>query len=307
MDEELDTRRPFRRREGIAAGVTPRQLRSSAFTAVTHGVYVASARAGNPLETARALLTCLDDGAWASHATAGRVHTMPLPALPADHVSVRRAHQRCQREGVVCHMRQSAEVVVVGGVRVSSYRQTFLELGTQLSLVDLVVVGDWLVRWNKVPLADLIAFCRRARGPGARAARAAAALVREGVDSPMETRLRLLIVFAGLPEPSTNLVLRDESGQPVRQHDLAYENQRVAVDYDGRQHIEREESWENDLERREQAHEEDWRTIPVTARGVYRDPERTLMRIHRVARQRGVPGVPRHLSDEWRKHFPGRG
>lgn len=307
MDDDFDFRRPFRRRDGLAAGLTPRQLRSTAYTAVTHGVYVATARAGTPLETARALLTCLDDDAWASHATAGRVHGMPLPTLPLEHVSVRKPHHRCQRDGVVSHVRQNAEVVVVGGVRMSSYRQTFVELGTQLSLVDLVVVGDWLVRWKKVTLADLTAFCRRARGPGARAARQAAALVREEVDSPMETRLRLLIVFGGLPEPTTNVVLRDEYGEPVRQHDLGYVKQRVAVDYDGRQHIEREESWENDLERREQAHEDDWRTITVTAKGVYRDPERTLMRIHRVARQRGVPGVPTHLSDEWRKHFPGRG
>ena len=47
---------------------------------------------------------------------------------------------------------------------------------------------------------------------GTRLALRAAGLVREGVDSPMETRVRLLIVLAGLPEPSVNHIVRAEDG-----------------------------------------------------------------------------------------------
>lgn len=123
----------------------------------------------------------------------------------------------------------------------------------------------------------------------------------------METRLRLLMVLAGLPEPTVNLVLRDEYGEPTRQHDLAYEEQRLAIAYEGRQHVEVVAQWEKDLRRREAMDDDAWRTIRVVASGIYRDPEETLRRIHRIARLRDVPGVPDRLGDGWRAHFPGYG
>lgn len=43
----------------------------------------------------------------------------------------------------------------------------------------------------------------------------------------------------------------------------------------------------------------------VTASGVYKDPLRTLRRVHRVLLARGMPGVPLRLLDDWRPHFPG--
>lgn len=106
--------------------------------------------------------------------------------------------------GAVCHCAPKAEVRTVGGVRVSMIEQNFVELATLLSLADLVVVGDYLVRKNPNGLARLQRYCARATGPGAAAARRALAYVRTGVDSPMETRLRMLIVLAGLPEPLVN-------------------------------------------------------------------------------------------------------
>lgn len=39
--------------------------------------------------------------------------------------------------------------------------------------------------------------------------------------------------------------------------------------------------------------------------GIYRDPLRTLGRVHRALLARGMPGVPLRLHDDWRPHFPG--
>ena len=44
-------------------------------------------------------------------------------------------------------------------------------------------------------------------GRGAKLARRAARFVRDGVDSAMETRLRMLLVLAGLPAPEVNFIL----------------------------------------------------------------------------------------------------
>ena len=194
---------------------------------------------------------------------------------------------------------------MVGGVRVSAPAQMFIELAPLLSLVDLVVVGDHLVRQGKVSLRRLVLACE-SNARGARAARRAVGYVRERVDSPMETRLRMLIVLAGLPEPEVNLSIRDVEGQPVRRYDLCWPLVRVIVEYDGRQHIEREQSWESDLERREAIDDDGWRILVVTSRGIYREPERTVLRVWRLLRARRLPGVPNRPSDLWRPHFPGQ-
>jgi hypothetical protein len=68
--------------------------------------------------------------------------------------------------------------------------------------------------------------------------RRSASLARKGVDSPQETRLRLLLVLAGLPEPRVNLLLRGRDGSWRRRYDLAYELLRLIIEYDGRQHAE---------------------------------------------------------------------
>ena len=154
--------------------------------------------------------------------------------------------------------------------------------GGQLGLVDLVVVGDWLVRWRGLSPEQLVEACRRSRHRDSRKALAAAQLVRRDVDSPMETRLRLLLVLAGLPEPEVNLLVRDELGAVVRRYDLCYPLVRVAVEYDGRLHVEVVAQWEDDLERRADMDDDDWRLVVVIGSGIYKDPLRTLRRVHRV-------------------------
>ncbi|KRF21115.1 hypothetical protein ASG90_01530 [Nocardioides sp. Soil797] len=181
----------------------------------------------------------------------------------------------------------------------------FVELTSVLGLVDLVVVGDNLVRTGRLSLDELVEFCRVTRLPGRSAARAAAFLVREGVDSPMETRLRLLIVLAGLPEPQVNCVLRAFDGDVLRKYDLSYPESRVIVEYDGRHHIERVEQWESDPERREAIDDDGWRILVCVAADIYRRPERTLRRIFGLLVARGHPGLPPRLRDDWRPHFPG--
>jgi len=137
-------------------------------------------------------------------------------------------------------------VVVEHRIRVSGDVQMFIELSGQLTLVDLVVVGDWMARRRGVAPDQLVRACRRSRHKDARKALAAARYVRSGVDSPMETRLRMLIVLAGLPEPEVNLKIRAEDGEVLRMYDLSYPAVRVAVEYNGKLHVEVIETWEDD-------------------------------------------------------------
>jgi hypothetical protein len=108
--------------------------------------------------------------------------------------------------------------------------------------------------------------------------------MRDGVDSPMETRLRLLIVFAGMPEPTVNVIVRGEDGSWRMRFDLCYLDQRLIVEYDGRKHADSTEQWERDIYRREELDQMDYRLLIVTSRGVYSEPQRTLERVRDAAR-----------------------
>lgn len=52
----------------------------------------------------------------------------------------------------------------------------------------------------------------------------------------METRLRLLLVLAGLPKPLVQPIIRDESGVFLARVDLYYPNHRLVLEYDGALH-----------------------------------------------------------------------
>ena len=67
-------------------------------------------------------------------------------------------------------------------------------------------------------------------------ARQATGLVRAGVDSPPETRLRLLIAMAGLPEPTVDHRAYSEHGRLLYRFDLAVEHVKLAIEYDGAHH-----------------------------------------------------------------------
>ncbi len=272
----LDTRLPFTRAAAIAAGIPARAFRGDRFRQLLRGVYVDRDVPVTPRIRALAALALVAPSAFASHVSAARVYGVPVPALADEHVSVVDPAHRRVREGVRCHVRPEPQVRVVAGVRVSAPEQMFAELASLLTLVDLVIVGDHLVRQKRSTCQALVAACSQLPGAAGRHARRAAALVRARVDSPMETRLRLLIVLAGIPEPEVNLTLRNELGDPIRSYDLSWPSVRVIVEYDGRHHVERVEQWERDLERREQIDDDDWRILVVISNGIFADPGATV-------------------------------
>jgi very-short-patch-repair endonuclease len=61
-------------------------------------------------------------------------------------------------------------------------------------------------------------------------------LAEPATESVMETRLRLLLVQAGLPRPRVQVSLRDDRGLFVARPDLYYPGVRLAIEYDGATH-----------------------------------------------------------------------
>ncbi|RYB90260.1 DUF559 domain-containing protein [Nocardioides glacieisoli] len=302
----FNPREPFPRFRALQAGLPRATVDSPAFRRLLHGIIVDADVPDSAVLRVKAALACYFDSAHASHASAARVWRVPVQTRPGEHVTVPDEGHRLRRTGVTTHHRADAATVVRDGVRVSVLVDLFVELAEELSLVELVVAGDWMVRRQGVRLKDLRRVAMRATGPTARLARKAALHVRAGVDSPMESRLRMLIVLAGLPEPVVNATVRDVDGEVVRRFDLSWPDVRVIVEYDGRHHVERVEQWEADLDRREEIDDEGWRILVVVASGIYTDPARTVRRIFHLLRARGLEGLPDWPSEDWRPHFPGR-
>ena len=303
----LDIRRPFTRADAVRAGVPPKVLRTSLFRRIFRGVYISAEVPDSPFVRAEAALVLHPPSAYVSHTTAARLRGLPVPDDPWVHVTVLADRDRRSRPEISNHVTSGTPWVrVLRGVRLSHPFQMFVELASMLSLVDLVVVGDALVTLLDCPPEELVEACAASTDHHAAAALRAARYVRAEVDSPMETRLRMLIVLAGLPEPEVNFKIRDEDGRVRRRLDLSYPALRLIVEYDGRQHIEREANWDSDLDRREELDDGQWRILVVTAKGIYREPGRTVARVHWALKARGCRDLPPRLSDEWRAHFPGR-
>lgn len=297
---------PFTTGEFRAAEQDTRRLRTTEFRQLFMGVYVLARVAVTAQMHARAALKVAGPKAHISHFTAGRIYDLAPPERIGVDVSMPDGVTRVRTSGISPHKAgPDCEVVVRNGLRISSPTQTFLDLaGHQgVTLVDLAIVGDRLVAKGLATPAELIAAADAWRGRGARLARRVARLARRGVDSPMETRLRLLIVLAGLPEPRVNLILRHPNGEWWLRLDLSYPEQKVLVEYDGRQHAESTPQWLGDIERRELFEKWQWRTVTVTAEGIFNDPADTVRRVMNVLQERKVPGLPRRCSDEWRHHF----
>ena len=87
--------------------------------------------------------------------------------------------------------------------------------------------------------------------------------VRVGPRSPRETRLRLLLVRAELPEPEINWILRDSRGRFVAELDLAYPRWRVCPEYDGRPHAEDMTQFAKDADRWDAIRAQGWDHVRV--------------------------------------------
>jgi very-short-patch-repair endonuclease len=112
-------------------------------------------------------------------------------------------------------------------------------------------------------------------------------------ESPMETRIRLALHFAGLPPP----VLQHPVG-PYRL-DMAYPELMVAVEYDGRDHLDPDRAL-RDLHRATYLGRLGWIVLRFRAAVVLGQPRWLAATVRdtlrRVAQKRGAPGgliVPR--------------
>ncbi len=301
MSEPFDPSVPFLRQDGLRAGLTKHALDGPGFRRLFGSVRLPASVTLTALLLARAALLVAPD-AVISHHSAARLYGAVVPRSPLVHLTVRRAQDRRRREGLQWHVHPDPATWVFGGIRVTTPAQTFLDLAHDMDLVALVVLGDSLVHRGRVTPGQLV---DAAQDRGSARARQAALLVRRGAESPMETKVRLLLVLAGLPEPRVQVTLVDEEGSPRYRLDLSYPELKVAIEYDGRHHAEDADQWGHDIDRREWLDGRGWRLVVVRSPDVHATPWATVLRIAGVLASRGFDKpLPAQAPAGFARHFP---
>ncbi|MET3921982.1 hypothetical protein [Arthrobacter sp. UYEF20] len=261
---------PFTVAEARTAGLGRRRTRARDLVSPCYGVRATAATPDSLLERVHALTAVT--GAVVSHLSAAVLWGFPLPQalenLAVVHLTSRPGQRAVRRKNVVGHEQSLGPEEIVAGVRVSctSPLRTWFDLAGIVSLDDLVIAGDFLLR-RRNPLTTidaLDAFLAGKQGrTGYRGALRARALIRAGTDSPKETELRLLLVRHGLPEPGINVPMFDETGGWIQDPDLSYEQEKIAIQYDGGHHAGPAQR-RSDIFRDENARDAGWRVVVLT-------------------------------------------
>lgn len=280
---------PFLGRQAVRDGLLTNYALSRQYRAVYRNVYVPNDAVMTATDRARAAWL------WAGgEATLGGFSAAALLGAkwldgdrPAELV---RPDRHCP-PGIVSHSWElsAGEVCVVRGMRVTTAARTAFDVGRTRALTEAIPILDALMNATKLKPRDVIAIADAWPGTrGVRLLRTTMDLVDGGAESPQESRLRVMIVDAGLPSPETQIEFRDRFGRVRVRVDMGWREWQVAVEYDGAQHWTdgRQRSW--DIDRIALLEESGWVVIRVSA-ALLKRPDVVLQRIVAKLRAAGCP------------------
>jgi very-short-patch-repair endonuclease len=273
--------RVFRGSRVVADGIlTRKQLRSSAWVRLRQDVYADVALPITHRVLTSAVGLVLPEGAGFGGRSAAGLWGVTDLAGPEDPVEVLLpAGTRWNAgNGVRCRsLLPAQQLVQAGRWRATSPVDTAVDILRFVRRDESVVVLDHLVHAGMVALEDVRGAVREIPPCfGAVRAREAAARADGLAESQQETRLRLLMLDAGLPLPVAQFRVRDDQGFVARV-DFAFPELRLAIEYDGLWHAERA-AFMADRRRLDRLTAAGWTVLHVTAEDM-RHPARLVVRI----------------------------
>jgi hypothetical protein len=272
-----------------AGGLTRRRLENRRRNRqVARSLWVPASTRNDLVERCRALRLLLPDDAVFSHYTAAELLGVTVPDDPLIHFCTQQLIEP-RIAGVVGHR--------IGGYGPPTWRndlpvttpaRTYLDLASRLDLMALVQAGDGLAALCPDRVEELERGLRLGRG------RRGVVLAREGLKwldpaskSPMESRLRFLLVSAGFPEPKSNEAVYDENGEWLAEPDLQWDWISIAHEYESERHRERRQ-WELDIKRDEGLIRNDWILLKSTSTDLLQRPATVIERTRDAFARRGV-------------------
>jgi very-short-patch-repair endonuclease len=231
--------RPFSLGEARSVGLTPRALRGKSWQRIGAELYRWTESPEDHLLTLSAWQRVLPPEAVFASASAAWLHGIDLD--PTDPVEVVVPPSSGIRNRVGLKVRRSeippGELVSVRGLRATALPLTIATLCLQRPAVEALIAIDMAIHLSLTDAAALDQYAEGAKGRhGAPRLRSLVSLAAPA-ESPMETRLRWLLIQAGLPRPEVQTNLR--VGASRFRADLCYPSARLILEFDGGNHRER--------------------------------------------------------------------
>lgn len=271
---------PFTRSQARLYRLTDDQLRGSVWRRIGRGVFARRAIADERMVRLQAALLRLPEGGVFSGLTAGWLYGLDVePCCPIE-VTVPAACRLNRRAGIVVRRSAVVEASMARGLPVTSRVRTVVDLVRARELVDAVTILDMALHRRMVGVAQVARWAQAHPGHrGVGLVRRVLELAEPATESPMETRLRLLLVLAGIPKPRVQEVLRDATGTFIARADLYYPRHRLAIEYDGSTHRDRLMS---DNRRQNRLLDAGYRILRFTAGDVVGNPGAVVSLVRRA-------------------------
>jgi len=185
------------------------------------------------------------------------------------------------------------------GMRMTTPASSWAMLGAELSVRELVALGDSIVRIPRdergVLMPDerlaTVAQLERAVGAGRRVGvaklREALPLIRVGSASPLETEYRLAAAEGGLPEPELDVEIRTARGRLLGISEVVYRQSRTVVEIEGDHHRTDRKQWNRDIDKYAAYTAEGWEVVRLTSLHIRGKHARAVGIVRSVLLRRG--------------------
>lgn len=289
------------------AGLDRWHLRGSSWTRLAPRMYVWSEVGEDPMHRLEAARRRLPAGAAFSGLTAAWLHGIDV--APCDPIEA----TVCEDAGISARvgiaLRRSTldkrDVVNVRGMRATSIVRTVCEVCSTLNLVEAVVVADQALHGDLVRVEQLRSWAKVHSGHrGIRNLRSVIVHAEPAAESPMESRLRMVLILGGLPRPKAQVPIHDRWHRFVGRPDLYYEDCRLGIEYDGGVH---RESLAEDNRRQNKLLNAGVRLLRFTAADVLRAPDSVVSQVCAALANPPSAGAGRELAEVKRASAGTRG
>lgn len=295
----LPSDRPFTRPEAAAAGVTRRHLDRLLTEGLVRrpikGVYVGTHVADSLALRAECLRLVVPEDCVIVDRHAGWLHGAPMVLAPGEHLELRplslfrpAGHGRLRNDLSASGERnlRDDDVTVVRGLRVTTPLRTAWDLG-RVRWTDEAISGlDAMFRLRVFGREEFLSGIERFRGMRwVTTLRAIGPLADARSESPGESVLRLRCFEANVPVVPQVEVWRD--GVLVARLDLADEESRFGVEYDGAEWHSSPDQLAHDRQRREELADDGWLIRALGCQEVFgraRECDRIIRDAARLAR-----------------------
>jgi very-short-patch-repair endonuclease len=263
-------------------GVSRRQLAGAAYRRLGAGMYRWVGLDESPQLKIAAVARRLPAGAAFSGLTAAWLHGLDVAPCNPIEVTIPDPDGGGRLAGA--SVRRAAldrrEIMQRRGMPTTTALRTVVDLGGRDPLTEGVVAADMFLHAELVTILALETYV--SEHPGVRGIarlRRVVEMAEPKAESAMETRLRMVLVLAGLPRPEVQVSIHDDQGSFLGRPDLLYRDRRLAIEFDGGNHRDR---MVDDNRRQNRIIGAGYCLLRFTAADVYRTPDSVVMQLRQL-------------------------